>query len=331
MKRNFGLVVASISVMSLFFVQLAHADRFTSSGYIIDASEIGNSFGGDSSDSDYTLTSSGGESIIGQGSGGSYTLDSGYVAQLENSLQLSVQPSDLEFHYSFDETSGSFVRDTSANDYNGTTVSSPSWGSGQVDNALSLNGSSQYVTGADVDVSGTVTVGAWVYPTSTQSSTIVSKNSTTSDSQTNLTLASSVPTIQMTIGGSSTTATDTGNALPNNTWSYVVATYDGSNLRLYVDGTVVDTTPATGVISTNNLLWTIGRFADSGSSYFAGAIDEVKMYSRALSANEIKAEYNAGAAGSAAGPGAGHAAVARCGHDPPVDHRDHPAEHLGPQ
>lgn len=293
--------ICGVLVASTYFVSYVSADRYTSTNYVIDASRIGNSFGGDSSDASYEITSSGGESIIGEGSGGSYTLDSGYVAQLENSLELSVQPSDLEFYYTFNEISGSFVRDSSANDNNGTTVSSSSWGSGQVDNALSLNGSSQYVTGTDVDVSGTITVGAWVYPTSTQTSTIVSKNSTASDSQTNLTLASSVPTIQMTIGGSGTTATDTGNALPNNTWSYVAATYDGSDLDLYVDGDLADTTPATGAIATNNLVWTIGRFADSGSSYFAGAIDEVKMYSRALSANEIKAEYNAGVAGNTAG------------------------------
>lgn len=301
MKRSIGLLMLSVVVVSLFVAQLAHADRYTSSGFIIDASEVGNSFGGDSSDSSYNLTSSGGESVIGEGSGGSYTLDSGYVAQLENSMELSVQPSGLEFYYSFDETSGSFVRDVSANDYNGTTVSSPSWGAGQVDSAVSLNGSSQYMTGADVDESGTITVSAWVYPTSTQSSTIISKNSTTSDSQANLTLASSVPTIQMTINGSDTSATDTGNALPNNTWSHVAATYDGSDLSLYVDGNLADSTPASGAISTNNLAWTIGRFANSGTSYFAGSIDEVKMFSRALSASEITAEYDAGVAGNTAG------------------------------
>lgn len=301
MKRGFGLLVLSVTVLSLFFMQLAHAERFTSSGYIIDASEVGNSFGGDSSDADYQLTSSGGESIIGQGSGGSYTLDSGYVAQLENSLELSVQPGGLEAYYTFDEASGSFVRDASANGYNGTTVASPSWTTGQVDGAVSLNGSSQYVTGTDLDISGTITVSAWVYPTSTQSSTVLSKRSSTTDSQAAFTLASSVPTAQMTIGGSSASITDTGNALPSNTWSYLSMTYDGSDFTFYVDGNLVNSAAASGSISTNNYVWTIGRDASASTGYFAGNIDETKVFSRTLSANEVKAEYDAGVAGNTAG------------------------------
>ena len=301
MKRGFGLLVLSVSVLTLFVAQIAHAERFTSSGYIIDASEVGNSFGGDSSDADYQLTSSGGESVIGQGSGGSYTLDGGYVAQLQNSMQLSVQPNGLELYYQFDEASGSFVRDTSSNEYNGTTVASPSWATGRVDGAVSLNGTSHYVTGTDLDIAGTITVSAWVYPTSTQSSTVLSKRSSTSDSQAAFTLASSVPTAQMTIGGASESITDTGNALPTNTWSYLSMTYDGSNFVFYVDGVVVNSSAASGAISTNNYVWTLGRNASAGSGYFGGRIDETKVLSRALTANEVKAEYDAGVAGNTAG------------------------------
>lgn len=105
----------------------------------------------------------------------------------------------------------------------------------------------------------------------------------------------------MTIGATNESVTDTGNALPANTWSHLAATYDGSDLALYVDGVLADSTAASGAISTNNFLWTIGRNADASSGHFAGRVDEVKIYSTALSANEVEAEYDAGVAGNTAG------------------------------
>ena len=63
-----GAILATF-VAGLFVT--ASAERFTGGSYTIDASVVGNSFGGANSGGSYTLTSSGGESVIGQGSGGS--------------------------------------------------------------------------------------------------------------------------------------------------------------------------------------------------------------------------------------------------------------------
>ncbi len=74
----------------------SQAARYTSPNYTIDAS-IDNSFGGSVTGDSYQLVASGGESIVGNGTGGSYILDQGYVAQLTNSLQLTVDPDSIDF------------------------------------------------------------------------------------------------------------------------------------------------------------------------------------------------------------------------------------------
>ena len=86
-----------LCLLSVSSFQTAYADRYTSPNYKIDASVMGNSFGGQGSSSSYRLVSSGGESVIGSGTGGSYKLGEGYVAQLEPapSFDLTVETGSL--------------------------------------------------------------------------------------------------------------------------------------------------------------------------------------------------------------------------------------------
>lgn len=88
-----GLVAVTVAAGSFGVVS---ANRYTSPNYTIDAS-VGNNFGGTSGSSSYQLVSSGGESIIGDGAGGSYMLATGYVAQLSQSLQLTTTDSAVAF------------------------------------------------------------------------------------------------------------------------------------------------------------------------------------------------------------------------------------------
>lgn len=81
----------------------------------------------------------------------------------------------------------------------------------------------------------------------------------------------------------------------NGQWHNVVGTYNGSTVRLYVDGREVgsgtpDPTPiAYGLPTSNNL--SIGAYPWCPSSDFAGDIDEVKVFNRALGAQEIALGY----------------------------------------
>lgn len=79
--------------------------------------------------------------------------------------------------------------------------------------------------------------------------------------------------------------------LTTNTWHHVVGTYDGSQMKIYVNGSLKQTCSATGDINTTTQnLWFGGYNGVDGE--FPGIIDNVKIFSRALSSDEIKAEYD---------------------------------------
>ena len=79
---------------------------------------------------------------------------------------------------------------------------------------------------------------------------------------------------------------------------YVTGTYDGANLRIYVNGTLQATTAATGAITGYQNLTGIavgGRMQNvSGQNTFAGSLQDVAVYSSVLAQSRITAHYNAG-------------------------------------
>jgi hypothetical protein len=85
-------------------------------------------------------------------------------------------------------------------------------------------------------------------------------------------------------------------AIPLNAWTHLAATYDGANMRYYVNGVLVGTTAGTGSINVANGALRIGgnNSAPAGQGeWFQGLIDEVRVYNRALSAAEIATDMNA--------------------------------------
>src|SRR5439155_11542233 len=80
-------------------------------------------------------------------------------------------------------------------------------------------------------------------------------------------------------------------ALTANTWAHLAATYDGATMRLYVNGVQVASRAQTGAIATSTNPLQIGGDSLYGQ-YFAGRIDEVRIYNRALSAAEIQSDMS---------------------------------------
>ena len=81
----------------------------------------------------------------------------------------------------------------------------------------------------------------------------------------------------------------------NDTWYHVVGVYDGSYIRLFVNGAEVGSgTALTGVMVDNGEPLTIGA-RRNGYGYFNGTIDEVMVFNRSLSAAEILALYETSA------------------------------------
>ncbi len=79
--------------------------------------------------------------------------------------------------------------------------------------------------------------------------------------------------------------------LRDNAWHHVVGVYDGRAKYLYVDGVLDAWQPATGTIASNNADIMIGNNAEQPARGWNGYLDEVAVYDRALTADEVLAHY----------------------------------------
>ena len=76
---------------------------------------------------------------------------------------------------------------------------------------------------------------------------------------------------------------------PLNTWTHLATTYDGATLRTYVNGTQVASRALTGTLRTSTGVMRIGGNG-IWAEWFAGRIDEVRLYNRALTAAELQGD-----------------------------------------
>ena len=98
--------------------------------------------------------------------------------------------------------------------------------------------------------------------------------------------------IQFEIGANSgNIASNVGTNYRDSRWHHVVGTWDGSIMKLYIDGNQqTQTKNVSGSIPYSQYL-VIGATGVYSSNY-SGSIDEVRIYNRALSSNEVRALYN---------------------------------------
>ncbi len=78
-------------------------------------------------------------------------------------------------------------------------------------------------------------------------------------------------------------------ALATSTFTQLAATYDGTTVRFYVNGSLVATTTATGTIATSTGPLQIGGDSIYGQ-FFSGVIDEVRIYNKALTQTQIQTD-----------------------------------------
>lgn len=320
MKR--GIVWAILlSLVGFGGLWTAQAATFNSSNFSINGN-LGDSVAGGQNSTSYQLTSAGGESIAGQSSSKSYKLGQGYVPTLENSFQLVTQPNALAAYWPMDNVVGNGpMYDESQNQNNGTYEASSVSLAGKVDNAWATFNTSQFATAPDsasYPDGSVMTISAWVRAgtLSTQQG-IVSKwnfNSagtnygewalqTSGSNQIRMFLTSGA-------GDDGLNYVDTTNAnLTTNTWAHVTAVYDGSlaaasRIKIYINGAqastaMTGTIPSTIYTAGTNPVY-VGDFNGLNRG-FSGSIDEVKIYSRALTPSQVKADYDASNAGIPAG------------------------------
>jgi hypothetical protein len=188
--------------------------------------------------------------------------------------------------YGFNETSGSTFADASGHGLTGTRMG----GTTQVTTAkygraLSFNGSTAYATVPDntrLDLK-TMTVEAWVRPSvlSGDARTVAFKGRGSGGSNYSLYAANAEGIVAgAAFNGAERRAVGTS-ALPLLTWSHIATTYDGSALRLYVNGTLVRTTATSGSLTVGSGALTFGGNSLWGQ-WFRGQLDDIRIYDGAL-------------------------------------------------
>lgn len=90
-------------------------------------------------------------------------------------------------------------------------------------------------------------------------------------------------------------------ALAENVYTHLAATYDGAHLRVFVNGQAVSERPHTGRMPATQLPLLLGQMLPGQAEYnFPGALDDVRVYNRALTASEVYALYTGNTAGEPA-------------------------------
>ncbi len=215
----------------------------------------------------------------------------------------SAPPAGLVAAYSFDEGTGTSVADA-AGKGNGGTISGASWDSaGRNGKALSFDGVDDRVTVPDansLDLTSSMTLEAWIKPrTAGGYRTAILK-----ERPGNLAYALYASTTQANRPAAEAGSAELlgSSALTANTWSHLAATYDGSVLRLYVNGALVGSKNQSLGLPTSGNPLRIGGNAVWTDEHFDGLIDDVRVYNRALSPSEIQADRDTPVGGGAPPP-----------------------------
>ena len=179
----------------------------------------------------------------------------------------------------------------------GTLIGGTTFASGKVGQAFSLDGVNDYFNTSYNPTHPDITIDAWVKPNSVSSGSItvyawMDGLYAYSDI---LYIVNGKLRFYMWDGGPKTVESIT-TLVPGN-WYHVAGTWFGGNeMKIYVNGVIEGTLSNVGGRWAGGNRFLVGK--NNGlAGYFNGLIDEVHVYNRVLSANDIKAIYNAGSAG----------------------------------
>jgi hypothetical protein len=193
--------------------------------------------------------------------------------------------------WKLDDATGTDAQDSSGYGNHGTLIDpnqASDWVTGQIGGALHFDGINDYVDCAN-DVSLAITgkaisLAAWVkYETAAVDSGIAIKTSNV-DWDDGYGLYATSGAIWFYVSDWDFAASKSFAA--DNQWHHVAGTYDGSNVRVYVDGDEGTPYSYTSSISNTDHPFELGRGV-SDSYNFAGALDDVRLYNAALTRNDV--------------------------------------------
>ena len=204
--------------------------------------------------------------------------------------------------YTFDEGSGTTATDW-ANGHNGT-INGATWVAGKKGGALSFDGINDYVRVLDNPAvrftqDSSFTLCSWINPISTVGQGVLLGKFQTSGMDNLFTynmdwwLESQGIGFQAAESGYSYVNLGTpGGVAPVDTWSHIACVYDNRNMKIYVNGELeaTDISPMRQAPTRQTMTLGIGAalIGSSVERYFNGSLDDIRIYNRALTGEEIK-------------------------------------------
>lgn len=161
---------------------------------------------------------------------------------------------------------------------------------GEVASFDGINGYIDVGNGASLNIVNEITISAWIYPKSTNVGTIVAKNSPYYFAFGN----SQEPQTQKIGGGifnGAWTWLNGNTIIPINQWSHITLTYNGSVIKVYLNGTEDGSIAKTGLLANAPDTTKIGNGTYGFNQTFNGTIDDVMIFDRALTPAKIKELY----------------------------------------
>jgi hypothetical protein len=201
--------------------------------------------------------------------------------------------------WSFNEGHGTVAHETSLRPDNGTLQGDASWTKGRFSNALDFAGAGavDIADRANLDAPQ-VTVSAWVNSATSPGNfkyvVVKGASGCIAGAYALYTGANGGLEFYVSNNGGLTYAIspDAGTGIWDGAWHNIVGTFDGSTVRLYVDGKEVgngtpDSTPIDYGLPTSSDL-VIGNYAGCSGLSYTGKVDEVHIFNRALGTQEIR-------------------------------------------
>lgn len=209
-------------------------------------------------------------------------------------------PSSLVGHWAMEENSPTTVLVDSSNYGNNANIT------GSFSREIGRRGYSQIFTGttnyalvpnsSSLNITNTITLAAWIKPNANTTQDVLNKkiNGTTNGYELTLSAQTAVVSQKVFVRFNQVTSGDTyrvnsTTTYPTDgTWIHIAATYDGTTIRLYVNGTLENSMAASISIASNTLPLGLGAQSD-GTREFSGSVDDARVYNTALTQSEIQA------------------------------------------
>jgi hypothetical protein len=193
-------------------------------------------------------------------------------------------------YWSFHEGFGSITLDSSGKDNDGIILGA-TWAKGRVGKALQFDGIDDYIDCGNktaLNISGDGTISTWIKIADPEYSSYmrIASSKSTWDAATGYEWEYHPSLNRLVFSGSGTDTARADNVDLDTHWHHVVAVIKGTTATLYCDGLDKTTDAAVGALVSSDYPLRIGR-QSMGGSFFKGLIDEVSVYNRALSADEV--------------------------------------------